>query len=184
MMKNYYFIILLIVSCTSNSLNLELFNDQQKHILIDLLHQNDDNLIKSFKSNHSNIGEVYFDYIKRLNMKSDPNEISKNIFIKDEQFVDELIKLTLLNKSMKKVYKSNTNINGFNINLKGNYIEYLEFIAKSNKSILNYLISVKSTGSLSPGSTKILLTSFDKKDLKNENIRLIICVHFLLINNS
>jgi len=183
-MKNYYFIILLIVSCTSNNLNLEQFNDQQKKTLVDLLKQNDNNLIKSFKSSNANIGEVYYEYIERLNLKSDPNEISKNIFIKDKQLVDELIKLTIFNKSNIKVYKSNTNINGFNINLKGNYIEFLEFNAKSNKSILDYFNSVKSTGSLSPSSTKILLTSFDKKDLMNENIRLILCVHFLLVNNS
>ena len=182
-MKYYYLVFLVVVfSCTNENLNLELFNISQKNILNEILEKNDSSLTKAFDLNQSSIEDVYYNHLKSLN-EVGLSEIPI-LFIKDKSYLEGLYNVNLISRSKIKIYKTGEKINKFNLNLNGEYIDFLEFIAKSNDLVFRYLTSIKSSGGLSPVSTKLILSSFKKKDLKNDNIRLIVCIHFLLINNS
>lgn len=181
-MKNILiFVLLLVTSCKSDDLNLSYFNNQQKEILKNILKENDN--IFSLKSNLS-ISDAYFEHIKKLDNSESPTELLNNIFLKDVSYCESLHELNIFNLSKNKAYKSEREITNYDLNMKSNYLDFLKSISKKNKAILKYYNSIISSGGISPSSTKIILYYLTKENLKNENIRLIIGIHFLLINNS
>ena len=180
-MKNILiFVLLLVTSCKSNDLNLSYFNNQQKEILKKILKENDK--IFSLKSNLS-ISDAYFEHIKKLDNSKSPNELINNFFCKDISSYKSLHKYNIFNLSKSKAFRSVREITYYDLNMKSNYLVFLKSISKKNKAISKYYRSIILSGGISPSSTKLLLHYLTKEDLKNENIRLILSMHFLLINN-
>lgn len=181
-MKNIFiFILLLVTSCKSDNVNLSFFNNQQKEILKKILIEND--IIFSLKNN-SSISDSYFEHIKKIDNSESPNELLNNLFLKDVLFCESLHKSSIFNLSKDKVSNSEKEIINYDLNMKSNYLDFLKHISKKNKTILKYYNSIMSSGGISPSSTKLILHYLTKEDLKDKNIRLIIGLHFLLINNS
>jgi organic radical activating enzyme len=181
-MKNILIIILLLVtSCKSDNINLSFFNNQQKEILKKILKEND--IIFSLKNN-SSISDTYFEHIKKMDNSESPNELLNNLFLKDVLFCEALHKSNIFTLNKYKASNSEKEIINYDLNMKSNYLDFLKHISKKNKTILKYYNSIISSGGISPSSTKLILHYLTKEDLKNKNIRLIIGVHFLLINNS
>ncbi|MHB1107102.1 MAG: hypothetical protein ACYCZ2_12130 [Lutibacter sp.] len=181
-MKNIFiFILLLLTSCKSDDLNLSFFNKTQKEILKKILKENDS--IFSLKNNLS-ISDKYFEHTKKLDNSESPNELLDNLFIKDISFCESLHKSNIFNLNKSKVYNSEREASSYYLNIQSNYLKYLEEYSKKNSTILKYYNSLISSGGISPASTKIILHFLTKKDLENENIRLIVGIHFLLVNNS
>lgn len=180
-MKNIFiFILLLVTSCKSDNINLSFFNNQQKEILKNILEENDSIFLLE---NNLSIPDTYFEHLKKLKKSESPEDVLNNIFLKDVSYCESLHKSNIFTLDKYKAFKSEREITNYGLNLKSNYLDFLKHISKKNKTILKYYNSIISSGGISPASVAIILHYPTKKDLENENIRLIIGVHFLLINN-
>lgn len=177
----YIFILILFIGCTSKDLNLSFFDKPQKEILKNILEKND--AIFSLKNNLS-ISDKYYEHMKKLDNSESPNELLNNLFLKDVSFCESLLKSNIFNLNKQKAFHSEKEISSYDLNMQSNYLKFLEYYSKKNNTIYKYYNSLISTGGISPVSTKIILHYLTKKDLENENIKLIIGVHFLLLNNS
>jgi hypothetical protein len=181
-MKHIFILaILFLTSCNSENLNLSLFDKSQKEILKKIIMLND-SLLNQY--NNFPINESYYNQLKKLNNSQSASEILNNEFIKDDSFCISLQKSNII--ILKKAKKYNPKGEGFvySLNLDSNYLSFIKHLSNKNNTILEYYNSIISTGTLSPISTKIITHYLTKEDLKNDNIRLVISVHFLLINNS
>jgi len=163
---------MIFVCCeTENKLDLQHFNNSQKKTLIKLLNENDNILTKKY---NSPVYDSYFKQLEELNNKNNSSEINNNYFNKKTSYCKSLSNLDIFNLNNEKYY---------DLNLKSEYLPYLKRVSNRNRTILRYYNSILSSGGISPVSTTTILNYFTKEDLKNDNIRLIINVHFLLINN-
>lgn len=174
-------ILFFITSCKSQNLNLSFFNDSQKEILKTILKQNDSNIIEFSKLP---INEAYYKHIKELRLSIYASDILNNKFLKDVVLCESLENSSIFILKKVKIYNPKGESLKYDLNLESKYLFFLKHLSKNNKVILDYYNSIISTGTLSPVSTAIILHYLTKEDLKNENIRLIIGIHFLLINNS
>jgi len=183
-MKNIFYIFILLISlnsCNYEKLDLNYFNKPQKELLKMLLQKNDSILKQNYKLP---IYKAYFKQIKKLDSSKKASDISNNIFLKDSLFINKLFNTDIFYLTKVKTYNSEHEELVYYLNMKGNYLIFLKHISSENKAILKYYNSLISAGNISPASTKILLHSLTKEDLKSENIRLIVSINFLLINNS
>jgi len=178
----YIFILLFISSCTSKDLNLAFFNKPQKEILKKILKKNDS--IFLLNNNNLSISNAYFEHLKKLDNSESPNELLNNLFIRNNSYCKSLYKSNVFILSKDKAFNSANEFISYDLNIKSNYFSFLKYFSKKNKTILKYYNSLLSSGGISPSSTKLILHYLTKEDLVDDNIRLIVCIHFLLINNS
>lgn len=181
MKKKIIIILLLLTSCNSYELDLSIFNNQQKVILKNILEGND-NIFSN--ENNLSISDSYFNHLKKLKKSESPDDVLNNIFLKDNSYCEALRKSNIFILEKYKTLKSKKESTIYTLNYKSNYLDFLERISKNNDVILKYYNSIISSGGISPESNAIILHYLTKEDLKNENIRLIVGIHFLLINNS
>lgn len=67
---------------------------------------------------------------------------------------------------------------------KGNYIEFLEDLAKNNELIRNYRTDIETAGDISPISVTNLIHRQAKLDISDADIRLFLTVHYLSLNKE
>lgn len=174
---------IILSSCSKNKLTLDNFNNSQRTILSNLLKENDSILENKFGSTLAN---SYYKHLAELkNSENISYALQKSLFVHDlrtcELFLNNDIFIV---EDITKFY-GNEKIEAkmYNLNFKSPYIKFLDSISKQNQVIEEYNNALKISGSLSPSSTAILLKKVIEDDLANDNIRLILGVHFLLLTN-
>lgn len=184
-MKKYLLFILIfsITFCTDKKMNWKSFSDLEHKTLNEIVIKNDSIFNQLYKSKDIPLNEAYYNYLNEISKKG-LEGISNNIFYSDSIVINNFYNLNYLEKKKTKFFKSGKE--GYNLDLKiqSNYIDFLEYIAERNPVILEYLNLIKSSGGLPPNSTKILLVNLTNEDLNDINIRLILGMHFLIINNQ
>jgi len=186
MKKPLLLVLILIISCNTDKLNLNYFNNSQKKILKELLERND-NILK--KSDNESVANAYYKQLEKLDNSISASDVINNSFVKDvtpckllkENNIFKLVKVRVHNPSDKSYHIALK----YALNYKSKYLDFLKFYSSKNKVIFKYYKFILLTGDMtSPVLTKILLHELTKEDLENQNIRLIVCMHFLLLNNS
>ena len=184
MMKKYLLLILLfsITFCTNKKTSWKNFSDLEYKTLNKIVIKNDSVFNQLYKSEDIPINEAYYNYLNEVSKKG-LEGISNNIFYSDRVMINSLYELNFLEKKKTKFFESGKEGYSLELKIQSNYINFLEYVAVRNPVILEYLNIFKSTGALPPTST-LLLVNLKSEDLNDINIRLILGVHFLIINHQ
>lgn len=65
------------------------------------------------------------------------------------------------------------------INLKGDFIKFLERVSTENKSLKEYYDSIRIAGDISPSSISFLIDNQSDLNVRDEQIRFVIAVHYM-----
>ena len=182
-MKKYLLLVLLfsITFCTDKKINWKNFSDLERKTLNEIVIKND-SIFKLYNNqNDKPLNKIYYNYLKEIYNKGFEG-ISNNIFYYDSEMINNLYELNFLEKKKTKFFKTGKEGYSLNLKMQSNYIDFLEYIAERNPVILEYLNIFRSTGGLPPTSTALLLVNLTSDNLNDENIRLILGMHFLIIN--
>jgi hypothetical protein len=185
MKKISLIIFLAFIGCNSNSLLKNELNEHQSILLEELLIINDSILRNHVVKNENiEINKLYFSYLQIKNTQNDLSTLSDNLFCSDKNLLEDLFENELLTKSNTKSYKPEGIVVEYDFNLQGVYRNYLYSVSKDSNFASRYLKELVTAGGLSPTLTKLLVSTITKDDLKNENVRLIVGLHFLLLNQA
>jgi hypothetical protein len=175
---------IVIIGCKSKDIDLAYFDDSQRAILTDLMETNEIEIRNHYRNYKSKVNVLFSDYLNQINDADDLHVVSSSVFLRDEMILEELYKEGLLVKNVDVRGEFSLEKEGFDINPDGPYIEFLESKAQDSDPIEKYYNRTILDGGISPILTKLVLSSFSKNDLKDENLRLIISIHFLILNQQ
>lgn len=175
-----FLILLLIISCSKQQKPLDVFNSQELKIFKELIQTNDSIILQLTKDQHIKINKAYDNYLKLLNQQG-LKGITENLFFTGNKMIDELCDLGIFNKESF-FDRSGAKKGSIYLQRSGNYIRFLEQVARYNSIINKYLKDYNLTGGLSPIATKLIVSQLTPEDLNDKNIRLIVGIHFLIIN--
>lgn len=184
-MRNIFLIFLLfaLMGCKSNDLNLEIFLPNVQGVLNTILEKND----SIISSNYSEpVAESYFKYTQNLAPRIFENG-SINKFFTDSIYCDSLYIYKIFNFEGRQQFGAVRHPRDlektYSLNFYGPYLSYLKLLGKQNKTIETYYEHSLSNGSVDM-SIYPLVRDLTLKDLKNENVRLVLGIHLLLFNDS
>ncbi len=145
-----------------------------------------DKVVKQGCQNKSNITKCYFKYLKRIKENYSTGDLSLNISPKEQKELFNRInaesfkKIWVYNKS----FSRETDINGEILSIKNQseYIDFLKTMSEYDNTVKGYYESYRSAGEMNAGSVSYVVHSYQKFNLDDEKIRLILAIHYLTLN--
>ncbi len=191
-MKIRYFnmlllLVLFFLGCSNHNYKNSFFNDKQRGLVNILLKQNDSLLEKKYKLPPN---QAFFKQIEELRKSESADKVLNNSFLSNQKMLNDFTDAGFLNRTRFRSYdtvnKKFVVVKRFNysLNLESSYMKFLEAVSKRNKTINEYSKSIKSSGGISPVSTALLIHKINKQECNDRNIRLIIGIHFLILNQD
>ena len=182
------FLLVIFTGCTSNDLkndlNLDIFISPQQEVLKAILKKNDS--IMMSLNNTLSISDAYLNHVTEIHTLMYEHQKFRNSFIRSIEFCKrldeyEILKLhptrTRVGRTKKYVSKLTYGLNFFS-----SYMSYLQLLGRNNETIRNYRERVLSQGDITFAGYD-LMKDLTLEDLKDENVRLVIGVHYLIVNS-
>ena len=190
---SFVLIILFNANCNKSYENL-LYKDQllKKHFSQDDVKMLNeillffDKVVKQNCQNKSNITKCYFKYLKRIKENYSTGDLGLNISPKEQKELFNRInaesfkKIWVYNKSFSR--ETDTKGEILSIKNQSEYIDFLKTMSEYDNTVKGYYEPYRSVGEMNAGSVSYVVHSYQKFNLDDEKIRLILAIHYLTLN--
>lgn len=190
-----FILTLLCIRC-SNTSELKLANDSTISSVFNPTEIEDLSKILSFfehqicsveKMETSNIEACYQSFLERIKRETENGLIPLHISFKEQKTLYQQIKDSTFNQiwvfNQQTMPNSNDTLKSIGLKHNGKYIEFLSEYGKLNSVIDTYYNNYIASGDLGPSMVNELIQNYQVYDLSQVNIRLIIAIHYLTLND-
>ena len=171
-----------------NSTIKTVFNEIEIKDLETILNFFDNKICETENINKSNILECYSSFFERMAKSENAGSIEFRIPFNEQENIYKLINQTtfdeiwIFGKNWKR--ETNQTFKYLSYNLNGKYVKFLEKLGIENKVIKTYIESLYAAGDISPSMFANVLMGYKNYDITNSQIRLMIAIHYLTLNDQ
>lgn len=171
-----------------NSTIKTVFNEIEIQDLETILIFFDNKICETENIDKSNILDCYLSFFERMAKSENAGIIEFRIPFNEQENIYKSINQTTFDEiwTFGKNWKRETNqaFKYLTYNLKGKYAKYLEKLGIENRIIKTYIESLYAAGDISPSIFANVLMGYKNYDITNSQIRLMIAIHYLTLNDQ
>ena len=190
-----YFTILLFSSSTVESQNLDsnkslnkYFTDTEVLDLNNIILFFEQSICASDNTDISLTHQCYISFFKRMEKCIDTGDFDIKISYQNQRELYNQILESTFNQiwslSQERKFIGNDKVPVITFNYSGNYIKFINTLGKENEIISEYADSYSSAGDITPGMIAMILVNYNRIDITDARMKLVVAIHYLTLNDN